>query len=132
MPLNIRMQWNAGTACVSHCVLKTLACRGLRVGPSEKVGHSEAPKSLRSRFPGCPLMGFQPSGSYPKHLLRQKIASGLMRLFFASKVENSLLRLFFKVISCGYLRRALRPFCEVIFHNVESYFHVSKLRCWAI
>ena len=35
MFLNIRMQWNAGTACVSECVLKTLACRGLRVGPSK-------------------------------------------------------------------------------------------------
>ena len=32
--LNVRIQWNAGTACVSECVLKTLACRGLRVGPS--------------------------------------------------------------------------------------------------
>ena len=35
MPLNIRIQWNAGTACVLECVLKTLACRGLRVGPSK-------------------------------------------------------------------------------------------------
>ena len=35
MPLNLRMQWNAGTACVSECVLKMLACRGLRVGPSK-------------------------------------------------------------------------------------------------
>ena len=35
MPLNIRTQWNAGTACVSDCVLKTPACRGLRVGPSK-------------------------------------------------------------------------------------------------
>ena len=35
VPLNIRIQWNAGTACVSGCVLKTLACRGLRVGPSK-------------------------------------------------------------------------------------------------
>ena len=26
---------NAGTACVLECVLKTLACRGLRVGPSK-------------------------------------------------------------------------------------------------
>ena len=34
-PLNIRMQWNAGTAGVSECVLTTLACRGLRVGPSK-------------------------------------------------------------------------------------------------
>ena len=34
MPLNIRIQWNAGTACMSECVLKTLVCRGLRVGPS--------------------------------------------------------------------------------------------------
>ena len=38
MLLNIRIQWNAGTACVSECVLKTLACRGLRVGPSKFVG----------------------------------------------------------------------------------------------
>ena len=28
-------QWNAGTARVSECVLKTLACRGLHVGPSK-------------------------------------------------------------------------------------------------
>ena len=35
MPLNIRIQWNAGTACVPECVLKTLACWGLRVGPSK-------------------------------------------------------------------------------------------------
>ena len=35
LPLNIRIQWIAGTACVSECVLKTLACRGLRVGPSK-------------------------------------------------------------------------------------------------
>ena len=34
---NIRIQWNAGTACVSECVLKTLACRGLRVGPSKTL-----------------------------------------------------------------------------------------------
>ena len=37
MLLNIRIQWNAGTACVSECVLKTLACRGLRVGPSKSL-----------------------------------------------------------------------------------------------
>ena len=30
------IQWHAGTACVSECVLKMLACRGLRVGPSEE------------------------------------------------------------------------------------------------
>ena len=35
LPLNIRIQWNAGTACVLECVLKTLACWGLRVGPSK-------------------------------------------------------------------------------------------------
>ena len=35
MRLNIRIQWSAGTTCVSDCVLKTLACRGLRVGPSK-------------------------------------------------------------------------------------------------
>ena len=28
------LQWNAGTACVSECMLKTLGCRGLRVCPS--------------------------------------------------------------------------------------------------
>ena len=45
MPLNIRMQWNAGTACVSECVLKTLACRGLRVGPS-KAGTACVPECV--------------------------------------------------------------------------------------
>ena len=35
LPLNICRQWNAGTPFVSECVLKTLACRGLRVGPSK-------------------------------------------------------------------------------------------------
>ena len=34
-PKHNRIQWNAGTACMSECVLKTLACRGLRVGPSK-------------------------------------------------------------------------------------------------
>ena len=27
-PLNIRLQWNAGTARVSECMLKMLACQG--------------------------------------------------------------------------------------------------------
>ena len=35
MPLNIRIQWKAGTACVSECMRKTPACRGLRVGLSK-------------------------------------------------------------------------------------------------
>ena len=35
----IRIQWNAGTACVSECMLETLACRGLRVGPSAHWGN---------------------------------------------------------------------------------------------
>ena len=37
------------------------------------MGHSEASK--RSRFPGCPLRGFQPSGSYPR-------ATDNLRLWF--------------------------------------------------
>ena len=45
MPLDIRMQWNAGTACVLECVLKTLACQGLRVGPSKSQ------VSLEMQFP---------------------------------------------------------------------------------
>ena len=38
MPLNIRIQWNAGTACVSECVLKTLWRVGVcvSVGPSKR------------------------------------------------------------------------------------------------
>ena len=28
MPLNIRIQWNAGTACVSECVLKNASVSG--------------------------------------------------------------------------------------------------------
>ena len=46
MPLNICIQWNAGTACVSECVPKTLACQGLRVGPSK----SRTPFLLSRRF----------------------------------------------------------------------------------
>ena len=46
MPLNIRIRWNAGTACVSECVLKTLACRGLRVGRSKIVRKSPSPKKF--------------------------------------------------------------------------------------
>ena len=50
MSLNIRIQWNAETACVSECVLKTLACRGLRVGPSKVWTYvSEQFISKRSR-----------------------------------------------------------------------------------
>ena len=36
--LNICIQWNVGTACVSECMLKTLACRGFRVSPSLRRG----------------------------------------------------------------------------------------------
>ena len=50
MLLNIRIQWNAGTACASECVLKTLACRGLRVGPS-KVNYWEM-----SNLPSVPTL----------------------------------------------------------------------------
>ena len=46
MPLNIRIQWNAGSACVSECVLKTLACRGLRVGTSKFNTHTHTWKIL--------------------------------------------------------------------------------------
>ena len=36
MPLNIIVYSGMrGTACLTECVLKTLACRGLRVGPSK-------------------------------------------------------------------------------------------------
>ena len=43
MHLNIRIQWNAGSACVSECVLKTLACRGFPVGPSKVFNIQFAP-----------------------------------------------------------------------------------------
>ena len=44
------MQWNAGTACVSECMLKTLACRGLRVGPSKVLsGARGPPQFLKTR-----------------------------------------------------------------------------------
>ena len=49
MPLDIRTQWNAGTACVSECVLKTLACRGLCVGPSKE--NTENANSGNGRLP---------------------------------------------------------------------------------
>ena len=40
------MQWNAGTACVSECVLKTLACRGMRVGVCVSALLSPQPRIL--------------------------------------------------------------------------------------
>ena len=48
MPLNIRIQWNAGTASVPECGLKTLACRGLRVGPSKVSILSKSALARRS------------------------------------------------------------------------------------
>ena len=42
VPLHIRIQWDAGTACVSECVIKTLACRSLRVGPSKVCSRTAA------------------------------------------------------------------------------------------
>ena len=49
MPLTIRIQWNAGTACVSECVLKTLAYWGLRVGPSKFSRlHASATRRVQS------------------------------------------------------------------------------------
>ena len=52
MPLNSRVQWNAGTACVSECVLKTLACRGLRVGPSK---YGKKHKQSTQKVPDNPV-----------------------------------------------------------------------------
>ena len=49
MLLNIRIQWGAGIACVSECVLKTLACRGLRVGPSKDSANSNLLRSPLSQ-----------------------------------------------------------------------------------
>ena len=65
MPLNIRIQWNAGTACVSECVLKKLACRGLRVGPSKPHYRGQNPQNREKRvsesknphFPPTPEKG---------------------------------------------------------------------------
>ena len=37
-----RIQWNAGTACVSECVLKRCGVSGLRVGPSKAITHASA------------------------------------------------------------------------------------------
>ena len=55
MPLNVLIQWNAGTACVSECVLKTLACRGLRIGPSNLrsggLGFVDGRENLNVVFP---------------------------------------------------------------------------------
>ena len=60
MPLNIRIQWNAGTACVSECVPKTLACRGLRVGPSKPVISSPI-QIFREDLLICSVAAFGPS-----------------------------------------------------------------------
>ena len=54
---NIRIQWNAGTGCVSECVPKTPACRGLRVCPSKRSslpnpskGPRRTTNTARSKF----------------------------------------------------------------------------------
>ena len=47
------LQWNAGTACVSECMLKTLACRGLRVGPSKVWSMFQGP-AMRASHEGFP------------------------------------------------------------------------------
>ena len=52
MPLNVRIQWNAGTACVSECVLKTLACR---------VWQTCVSALLRPALLGLPLRSPPPS-----------------------------------------------------------------------
>ena len=49
VPLNIRIQWNAGTACVSECVLKTLACRGFACRPFQGVHTKGAQRAQRSK-----------------------------------------------------------------------------------
>ena len=68
MPLNIRMQWNAGTACVSECMLKTLVCWGLRVGPSKLQtllevevveSKSRISSSVGDFVPPCRMRGWQ-------------------------------------------------------------------------
>ena len=48
-----RILWNAGTACVSECVLKTLACRGLRVGPSKIMKTWKFPSQRGFRVGRC-------------------------------------------------------------------------------
>ena len=66
MPLNIRIQWNVGTACVSECVLKTsLACRGLRVGPSKLRAHAHTLSGKAFTF--FLLRTLQ--NNYPAHLV---------------------------------------------------------------
>ena len=72
MPLNIRIQWNAGTACVSECVLKALACQGLRVGPSKFPNRKldfqnldEQPPSQATQPPLTPRQGSEYRGRVP-------------------------------------------------------------------
>ena len=60
MPLNICIQWSAGTACVSECVLKTLACRGLRVDPSSKAPTRNVPERVRDTIMTFPKRSGEP------------------------------------------------------------------------
>ena len=55
----MQWKWNAGTACVSECVLKTQACRGLRVGPCK--GDQRA-VSWKGGFGKCALVPVFRSG----------------------------------------------------------------------
>ena len=81
MPLNIRTQWNGGTACVSECVLKTLACRGLRVGPSKfKTRSCNARSDLKIKSVRC--SGFKATVS--KFDMQNTLFEGLIFLLACS------------------------------------------------
>ena len=74
MPLTICMQWNAGTACVSECVLKTLACRGFKapgrggMGSLLKIEAGGIPQEGGGRGAGR-ARGTQRCFGVPRHCL---------------------------------------------------------------
>ena len=53
MPLNIRIQWNAGTVCVSECVLKRW---GLRVGPSKVIHDLQGSQQGQCKSAWCTIL----------------------------------------------------------------------------
>ena len=82
MPLNFHTQKNAGTACVSECVLKTLACRGLHVGPSIR----RCPSTVSCTVPNCESANFWWIPSCPQdgvHITKSKRGECIPLFFWA-------------------------------------------------
>ena len=97
MPLNIRIQWNAGTACVSECVLKTLWRVGVCVSallrmPFGLSTPEESEKSLEGGLLGPPAPTPPKSRKSPPRSLKIGISH-------KGSPERCRFRFFFRIFS---------------------------------